>query len=1052
MPRLDTIEQKQAFVSKLGTRLPTPYIHKVSIISNATNSFNDETSDGIEIELSVYVPAILYLKPTELINKIADIKIIVAFIIGNREIDTILYDNSTTPFRYLYKVLGSDLETISDDMLFVPMKDHEDPDEIIVDSISDLDEGTVFNLYQNYTQITISDLDKGTIDFYDEETDSYYYKFTGTVTIPLTSGIYLSSDYSEFSEFFDNAYQNTDTNISYKDLDVIAFATSLDWENISRDTKDKYLGKPAILKKLLSDLSFESIFKEGALIEGPQEEYANQNKIIFSGAPMKSLSGKYRETSNVVRDTFALTINNLIPSGSTEEEQEIADNLSYLISTEKNSIDFLLKLQQFRTTFPNKESSFYENFRSNFVAISREVDNMAELTAQLVRNTKIFDSRTSLDIDWEAPDREPGVTDGSEASSKRIYGLDGSDESIIGMTRYAYSQTKQAGQTGEFTWESEDTICNYGYFAFDYERCLRNDTAIAQIFDIDKLQAWFGNSLVCSCLLLDNTVIDRYLQGNTSSDTSDSTYSKQEVVDLIDGHADYHQVKITTQYSYGPDENPDDGPLNPSADDWEGLSIDSIVIDPTLDASTLPQIELDYGMSGTSDRSYCALRNVVFPGLGGSYADQRLMVFEFQDYYKNGYGDGKLTTSDDVMSKEYYVMGVTLQDVSINVMNQITASYKVAMDYLQEYYDMANEACSYDEAAGAFNSTFVDNINDYYSDNSQNAPWLRCPMIFNLHRDIVLDIFGGDSTLLIEDSNLISDLINPTNGNIEQIENFMIAAQAFYDKFYNPGEGDGTSAGGIAALIASAETDVTAGQIELTYKNNFTYLPDIYYAGETEEDYLENMATTPAYGFMGIPGAYGNWYEARSTAGDAGHPKNAEFEDADTLSQDAIKSEIQGLRQAGPLYNMWLPWMDGIMGSTDVGTIAWAKELFTILMTPAGKTWEEYSNSLMYYVYGNNGYDGVSFKNMWWFGLIDEDGKGTSFETFWEAYASGTGISNGQTAVFESTTEVSPMNAAFNVASLLWPMANQESPTYGEKSLVTDMWGFLGIDEDTYGS
>ena len=130
MPRLETSEQKNDFISKLGTKLPTPYIGKITIVSDATNSFNEETSDGIEVEVSVYLPAISYAKPTSLVNQIKKTNIIVGFIIGNREIDEALntYASDSVIFNHLYKVDSADTETISDEMLFIPMSDHEDLD------------------------------------------------------------------------------------------------------------------------------------------------------------------------------------------------------------------------------------------------------------------------------------------------------------------------------------------------------------------------------------------------------------------------------------------------------------------------------------------------------------------------------------------------------------------------------------------------------------------------------------------------------------------------------------------------------------------------------------------------------------------------------------------------------------------------------------------------------------------------------------------------------------------------------------------------------------
>ena len=193
------------------------------------------------------------------------------------------------------------------------------------------------------------------------------------------------------------------------------------------------------------------------------------------------------------------------------------------------------------------------------------------------------------------------------------------------------------------------------------------------------------------------------------------------------------------------------------------------------------------------------------------------------------------STSGDDMSIESYDFQIVMEDKSADVLMAITGSYYTAVyEEFQAYYDYANEYCSYNDVEGYFNEFFVNAMDEIYPDDSAK-PWMRMPVIYNVHQDILYSEFEGDSEKLLDSAQSISDRIGPYTGNLVQLEAFKDQIEALWTQFYSDG---GLVETAIESMIESR------GATTIWYNQEWKSLPEIIYSGdgstwlpETAKDY-----------------------------------------------------------------------------------------------------------------------------------------------------------------------------------------------------------------------
>ena len=173
-----------------------------------------------------------------------------------------------------------------------------------------------------------------------------------------------------------------------------------------------------------------------------------------------------------------------------------------------------------------------------------------------------------------------------------------------------------------------------------------------------------------------------------------------------------------------------------------------------------------------------------------STEDYRLMAFEYQ--FVTDRDEAHADT--DPWPDMYYYVGVQFKDTTLDIYRQLLLNYWYDIvdnnsDW-SKYIDLAAETCNYNSTTGQFNTFFADGVKTHYgTENPETLPWIRVPVIYCMHRDILYNKFNGDIPAAMEAAKKISDNINPETGNLIAAQDFAEEVQAFYDEFYSHADG-----------------------------------------------------------------------------------------------------------------------------------------------------------------------------------------------------------------------------------------------------------------------
>tara|TARA_Y100001938_G_C8101344_1_gene441930 strand:- start:6530 stop:9553 length:3024 start_codon:yes stop_codon:yes gene_type:complete len=859
-------------IDKFGTQLPLPYIDRVEI-----NSSDDLTSEMLTVSLSIYIEGTDEDNVQDKFDDLSALRLYSAFVIGNVEIFHV--ENQT---RY-------------HDLCYI-LKDTQLQGKYIVSgSSSDI------SIPTNFSQQTIGDtFSFAELSYYDEGSNLNIYQYTGSISISLEG-----SDITTFESLFAEASYDTETGRSYRDLSVYCFSSLYNFDSDSATT-EAALQNYALFTKFNSQISYEPVFKEGNLTPGTHTLYRLRGTgEMYEGFVLNSLDG---ETYGVDDDTYESVLGafqslayEVSASAAGSDDAEVAaasEGLSYVVEestgypsnadgaatatvsaglSEADSVtlsnliattdptaraqNMLVQMQTYQgtwgmpTTFSSSAGVIYQSLGNTTANADNTVRSQGNLLyLDQVRNPKILDQRTpeTLFVDFEimTPDTqfvEPGSDD---TTPDRVY----VQNSNYFITRAQYDSSLSAEEVEEHTiWQEADTeyagtvepntLCTYGYIFFDFERALYNDTHISDCYDIDRVIAHFGDSLIKSSFKFDTATLYRY------ADDDDDIY-----------------VKIDTHFGSSTD-YPDD-PYSPApiySTIQNVFSYDGYV-----------NSEVEYGVNGSADYSKFIPRSVI--GLSDG-SDDTMCAFEFYDYQD----------IDTVYGDEWYRFEIVMQDYTLATINAITSSYHALMTgSMTDYYDLASEACSYNDVDGFFNAFWVDGIIDKYGGDMINAPWIRAPIVYNMHRDILYNEFGGNLEALIEESQIMTSKIDPKVGTLAQIEAFYEKFKDLWDYFYE--------IGGQIYNVLYDDTAVTDGSNynliksspqELAYNNtagveeslpDMQVLSDIFEltAGATEAYVMSEWDPSAAVlSLRSIPSdsilltSYGDFYTAMTFTGDS---------------------------------------------------------------------------------------------------------------------------------------------------------------------------------------
>ena len=297
------------------------------------------------------------------------------------------------------------------------------------------------------------------------------------------------------------------------------------------------------------------------------------------------------------------------------------------------------------------------------------------------------------------------------------------------MSRIGHFDKSEYGeivQPNEF--DNEYKLIENGYFFFDYEKALRNETVLSKVFNINSVQNQIGSNVVNRYFKLSEAVMDRkdvlngfvYTKTSVFDDSLESDYPKLEETNYLntgDG------VTFLADTSY----------------DYEGKMI-------------YPEL---------------MLRNMHIVG-NDSINAYRMMTFQFQDIMPS---DGTYGNSN--RDNDWLYFKVRCKDYTKQLISEMTSSYiSLATGSFGEYVAAAEDFCSYNNIEGYFNDFFVEAVESNYVDNIQTAPWVVMPVAYNMHLDMVYGTFEGSMQKITDASIVLSEQIAPSTGRLENLQNF----------------------------------------------------------------------------------------------------------------------------------------------------------------------------------------------------------------------------------------------------------------------------------------
>lgn len=187
--------------------------------------------------------------------------------------------------------------------------------------------------------------------------------------------------------------------------------------------------------------------------------------------------------------------------------------------------------------------------------------------------------------------------------------------------------------------------------------------------------------------------------------------------------------------------------------------------------------------------------------------DYRLMTFEFQKVGKidesiletaDGLGAGGFANIvafklgilpeqvEKYLNRQFYEFQIMVEDNTYGVYLTIKQDLKEAKKVFNEYLSECSAHCSYNDLTKAFNDFFVDGIEAKYSEKPELAPWVRAPLLYAIHQELLFNAFDGDLLLLKNYALSLSQQLNPRTGNLKSIQVFYAKMNKLWSDYYSP--------------------------------------------------------------------------------------------------------------------------------------------------------------------------------------------------------------------------------------------------------------------------
>ena len=565
------------------------------------------------------------------------------------------------------------------------------------------------------------------------------------------------------------------------DADITSFDDTLFDDILLLNTVSPINPMLEFYSSLTSDLNCYTFFKDGSLIHPNQNVYVLPNGEIVEN-PILGLDLLYHYSDRIAIPDLIKYFKPL--AGTSELDaplQTMMDSLLTILETNGFAPDLLVKINTFLQSFSDKSSAtsigqFYGRVLERLTKANTAVLSGPVCARQVVNNPTVIDLRgTSQDTTYNAPSTEFMDTD-------YLY-------------QNALYMNREYG-----TWGPDDAehLLDEGSIFFNYETLLKEKSNIAQYFNVQKLENLFGSEALARHFYIDDVEMSPH------SDLNDWQMS----------------AKIRSGFS--------GWPADPNIPSVENMYV-------TTETATTQTIE--YVTDSSLFKPCLYLRNfnlmnfIEDEGLNGANNGRfyKLMCFQFRHFIKN-YSDLAYTT------EFYYNFKITLRDSSNSLYIELYNLVAEIRQLLQEYYDLASEACSYNETDDFFNQFFIKGVQNYYSDAGEDAPWVKAAFMYTYMQDLWENLYDGVVADILIQSKVLSAQVSPEGGTLEALTTLLENYDDLFEKLFTVDVDD-------TAVVRASIYDQSDTYEEKIVEVDITDFPDSYegdwsgtYVSDTTDD------------------------------------------------------------------------------------------------------------------------------------------------------------------------------------------------------------------------
>ena len=332
---------------------------------------------------------------------------------------------------------------------------------------------------------------------------------------------------------------------------------------VGRDEKQLRRLPEPIYKRNFGDLSYELSLSYNKVPDTTENIYVDINNNQYSGTPIQTVGGMYHVPEPISHAEIVDMTNQLMSSyasiGETSAVLSAAfTNLSYILATQENSEELLLKMNLFRKAYPDKSNStvagrFYDLFKRKLFQWNRSLLNQPRLYKRLIINSKTIDLRgrdmeiyslyipeyttgMSYDSDYYINNNmininrttqltiplEGAVSDyvqfvaeegalNSQALWNKTYDqnfANSLDETYMASGYDTSTDGVVPNQIVPLT-DTDTVVKNKGLFFFDLERALHTKSEISKVFRIHYLQRFLGLQIPYKLFSVSRASIER---------------------------------------------------------------------------------------------------------------------------------------------------------------------------------------------------------------------------------------------------------------------------------------------------------------------------------------------------------------------------------------------------------------------------------------------------------------------------------------------------------------------------------------------------------------